>query len=136
MGDKKEINHWCVLCGTGYHACDTCNKEKTFTPWRALTDTIEHYKIFMILKEYNNNLINREQAKEALSNLDLSGKENYKESAKQVLEDIYADVAMESMPVETLIKKKTRKSIKTNIENENISEENLFSEEDGLNNYE
>jgi len=83
MEHEKEINHWCVLCGTGYHACDTCNKEKTFTPWRALTDTIEHFKIFMVLKDYNNKLINRKQAQELLSTLDLSGKENYKESSKK-----------------------------------------------------
>lgn len=127
MKNRKEINHWCVLCGTGYHACDTCNKEKTFTPWRTLTDTIEHYKIFMVLKDYNNKMINREQAKELLSNLDLSGKETYKDSAKKVLSDIYIDTAFVSP--EALSKKKTHKSNKTNVENETVSEEILVSEE-------
>lgn len=113
MEHGKEINHWCVLCGTGYHACDTCNKEKTFTPWRTLTDTIEHYKIFIVLKDYNNKLISRDKAKELLSTLNLSGKENYKESAKKVLADIYTD----SFP-----KRKPYKSSKMNIENKTVPE--------------
>ena len=50
---SKEINHWCVVCGKGYHACDSCNETKSFTPWRALTDSIEHFKIFTVLKDFN-----------------------------------------------------------------------------------
>lgn len=123
MEHGKEINHWCVLCGTGYHACDSCEKEKTFTPWRTLTDTVEHYKIFTILKEYKNKLIDRDRAKELLSSLNLSGKENYKESAKKVLADIYMNVNTEPVNADTSTKRKTRKSVKQNTENETIPEE-------------
>lgn len=129
MERNKEINHWCVLCGTGYHACDSCNKEKHFTPWRTLTDTIEHYKIFTILKDYNNKLINREQAKELLSGLDLTGKDNYKASAKKVLEDICTDDVVDVptlVDTELVPKRKSRKSIKAEtdaeIENETVTE--------------
>lgn len=120
MGHGKEINHWCVLCGTGYHACDSCSKEKTFTPWRTLTDTLEHYKVFIILKDYNNKLIDRDRAKELLSGLDLSGKENYKESAKKVLTDIYVEDTF-TKPSQS---RKSRKSVKENteIENETVPE--------------
>ena len=69
---SKEINHWCVVCGKGYHACDSCNETKSFTPWRSLTDTIEHFKLFTILKDYNNKLIDKKEAKKMLSNIDLS----------------------------------------------------------------
>ena len=129
MEHGKEINHWCVLCGTGYHACDSCNKEKTFTPWRTLTDTIEHYKIFTILKDYNNKLVDRDKAKELLSYLDLSGQENYKESSKKVLADIYMNVDTKLDSADTFTKKKSRKPAKSNAENENNSEEILLSEE-------
>ena len=122
MEHGKEINHWCVLCGTGYHACDSCSKEKTFTPWRTLTDTIEHYKIFTVLKDYNNKLIDRDRAKELLSGLDLSGKENYKESSKKVLADIYMEVNVESANIVNSQKRKPRKSINSNIKNESVPE--------------
>lgn len=91
MNTGKKINHWCVLCGTGYHSCDLCNSSTAFTPWRALTDTLEHFKIFMILKDYNNRQIDRKNARELLSAFDLSGRENYKDSAKSVLADIFQD---------------------------------------------
>lgn len=129
MEHRRETNHWCVLCGTGYHACDTCNKVKSFTPWRTLTDTIEHYKIFMILKDYNNKIINREQAKELLLKLDLSDKDTYKDSAKNILVDIYAETIIENDNVDTLSKRKARKSNKIDLENEIMPSEISTSEE-------
>lgn len=90
MEENQKINHWCVVCGKGYHACDSCNKERSFTPWRVLTDTIEHYKIFMILKNYNNQLISKESAQEKLLSMDLTDMEFFKESAKKVLNQIFS----------------------------------------------
>ena len=122
MEDGKKINHYCVVCGVGYHACDSCVKEKTFTPWRTLTDTIEHFKIFMVLKDYNNKMIDRDQAKNLLSNVDLSGKENFKDSIKRLLADIYFDSNEEIDNEETPIKKKPRKYKKQYLENETMPE--------------
>ena len=92
---SKEINHWCVVCGIGYHACDSCNEIKSFTPWRSLTDTIEHYKLFLILKDYNNKLIDKKEARRLLSNIDLSEKDSFKDSSKKVLEDILKEDIVE-----------------------------------------
>lgn len=83
------------MCGTGYHACDSCEKEKAFTPWRTLTDTIDHYKIFMVLRAYHNQEIGRTQARQMLSFLDLSDRKQYKDTARKILADIYADPAIE-----------------------------------------
>lgn len=96
MKAERKINHWCVLCGAGYHACDSCEKESAFTPWRTLTDTIDHYQIFMVLRAYHNQEIDMIQAREMLSHLDLSDREQYKASAKKVLADIYAGQTAES----------------------------------------
>ena len=90
---SNKINHWCVVCGTGYHACDTCDEIKSFTPWRALTDTVEHYQIFLILKQFNNGIIDKEEAKSMLSGLDLSKRDTFKESAKNVLNEIFKEEA-------------------------------------------
>lgn len=84
----KEINHWCVVCGRGYHACDACDKTKSFTSWRSLTDSMEHFKIFTVLRNYNNKLIDKEEAKRLLSDIDLSDKDSYKDSAKRLLDEI------------------------------------------------
>ena len=87
----EKINHWCVLCGTGYHACDTCDEIKSFVPWRKLTDTVMHYQVFTVLRDYVNKLISKAEAKEMLSRLDVSDRDNYKDSAKKVLDEIFAE---------------------------------------------
>lgn len=106
---EKEINHWCVLCGKGYHACDTCSKEKSFTPWRALTDSIEHYKIFMVLKDYNNKLITKDEAKKMLANVNLADKDTYKENVKSLLKDIFEDEILEAKSEKRRQSKYTKK---------------------------
>lgn len=112
---SKEINHWCVVCGRGYHACDSCNETKSFTPWRTLTDSIEHFKIFTVLKDFNNKLISKKEARELLSNVDLSDKDSFKDSAKSVLAEIYKDDVVET--------KTTRKKNKVVAETE-VTENN------------
>ncbi len=102
---SKEINHWCVICGNGYHACDTCNEIKKITPWKKLTDTIEHYKIFTVLKDYNNKVINKREAKKMLSGIDLSGRENFKESAKNLLNDIFGVMENNDKEVDNIVTK-------------------------------
>lgn len=84
----EKINHWCVVCGKGYYACDSCNETKTFSPWRTLTDSIEHFKIFTILKDYNNKIITKDEAKELLSSLNINDKESFKESSKKLIDEI------------------------------------------------
>ena len=91
MENNKIINHWCVLCGAGYHSCDACSRERSFLPWRTLTDTAEHYKIFMVLKDYNSGRLDKASAREMLEGLDLTGKEYYRDGAKRVLADIGMD---------------------------------------------
>ena len=105
---SNKINHWCVVCGKGYHACDSCNETKSITPWRSLTDTVEHFKLFTVLKDYNNKLIDKTEARKLLSNIDLSGKDSFKDSAKNVLEDILKDDVVEPKKM----KKRYDKSVK------------------------
>lgn len=116
----KEINHWCVVCGKGYHACDTCDEIKSFTPWRALTDTPEHYKLFLVLKQFNNKLIDKDEAKAMLANIDLTGRESFKESAKNVLDEIFKD---------ELVARKTSKKKPVKTEDIEVEVESTKSEE-------
>ena len=87
----KEINHWCVLCVKGYHACDSCQDVRLFTPWRALTDSIDHFKIFMTLKDYNNGFVSKDEAREFLSQVNISDKDTYKESSRRLINEILRD---------------------------------------------
>ena len=99
---SNKINHWCIICGTGYHACDSCDSMKSFTPWRAIADTVDHYKIYVIIKQYKSNLITKEEARNMLLNIDLTGMENFKESVKNRLNEILK----EEIPIRKQSKKK------------------------------
>lgn len=85
---SKEINHHCIICGKGYHACDSCDEVKTFTPWRTMTDTIEHFQLYMVLQDYINKRITKAEAKKELSNFNLSEKDSFKDSAKNAINEI------------------------------------------------
>ena len=46
------INAHCAICGCGYYLCKSCQDQKKIKPWRSVTDTIEHYKIYMAIYGY------------------------------------------------------------------------------------
>lgn len=87
----QEINHYCIICGKGYHACDSCAEVKTFQPWRVLTDSSEHWKIYMTIKDFNDGIISKDEAAKQLQNCDLTGRERFKPSAKASIDKILSD---------------------------------------------
>lgn len=62
MINNKQPNHKCVLCGAKYHACDSCFEIKTYTPWRTVCDTFNHYLIWGIIRSYKTGILSKEQA--------------------------------------------------------------------------
>lgn len=58
----QKLDHKCIICGTMYHACDTCQKIKTYTPWRTLCDTQEHYQVLLDIRSYDSGILTREEA--------------------------------------------------------------------------
>lgn len=85
---ERPVNHWCAVCGKGYFACDSCLKNTSFTPWRSLTCTAGHFQIFMVLQDYRNQRITRSEARELLWGNSLSGREDFKDSIKTLLDEI------------------------------------------------
>ncbi|MCJ7836030.1 hypothetical protein MUB23_11620 [Cuneatibacter sp. NSJ-177] len=68
----SELNHRCLICGRRYHTCDDCLKKHSFTPWRSITDTKEHYQLFLLLCDYRDGYLSRKAAREKLSRIDFS----------------------------------------------------------------
>lgn len=85
---SEKINHWCIICGKGYYACDACSRIKNFTPWRTLADSAPHFQIYMIIRDYNNKKLSRQEARDALLKTDLSDMDSFKESARTALSEI------------------------------------------------
>lgn len=84
---ETNINAHCSICGKGYHLCKTCQDQKKIRPWRSVTDTVEHYKIYMAIHGYTISG-NREQAKKDLQGCDLSGLDHFNADIKNAIEEI------------------------------------------------
>ena len=54
--DNKKHNSFCAICGKSYYYCNSCKDTAHLYPYKILTDTSEHYKVFMIIRGYNNGL--------------------------------------------------------------------------------
>lgn len=97
----QNLNHECIICGVKYHHCDDCAKMKTFTPWRVICDTSEHYQILLIIKDYQANEITKDEAKDQLSiiGITLADISDFKDSVKSVLNDILSEDIVEEVVV-------------------------------------
>ena len=87
---SQELNATCDICGKKYHVCNSCKEAKSFTPWRTVTDTMQHYLIFLALSEYTKTK-DKEKAKEELSKCDLSELDTFNENIKTVIKEIMAE---------------------------------------------
>lgn len=113
---SEHLNHQCSICGKKYHFCLDCGNAKSFTPWRTIVDTIEHYKIFIIIRDYVNKNINKSEAKLQLNKLDLSEIDIFVPEIKIVIEDILKE--------EVVVKKINKKS-KTHVNSIDIPKSNI-----------
>lgn len=82
MGEYN--NSFCRICGTPYHRCN-CKSENS---WRKVVDTAEHYKVFCVIRDYSNGVIDANKANALLGKLDLSDKDSFRENVKEVLGEI------------------------------------------------
>lgn len=108
---KENLNATCSICGKKYHMCVTCSEVKSFMPWRTIVDTVNCYKIFLILRDYTNKAKTKESAKADLEKCDLSGISIFIPEVKSTIEEILKE--------ETKIKKIKTLSME---EKDNVSE--------------
>lgn len=59
----------CIICGKKYKTCLSCRDLDVIKPWRNIVDDVTCYKIFLVLSQYNNKAINKEDAQKQLSNI-------------------------------------------------------------------
>lgn len=115
---SENINSYCKICNVGYHVCNTCLNQKTFKPWRTVVDSIEHYKIYLVIHNYTISK-DKNQAKLELQNCDLSGLQNFRPEIKSVIEEIMADPKKNK---KTSLKPENMEEVEIEVE-KNITEE-------------
>ena len=106
---SQELNATCDICGKKYHICSSCKEVKSFTPWRTVTDTMQHYLIFLALSEYTKTK-DKEKAKEELSKCDLSELDTFNENIKTAIKEIMAEGK------EKIVETVSEETVKENVE--------------------
>ena len=113
---NKNNNVKCIICGKGYHVCRSCKDKLAVAPYKLLTDTSEHYKVYQVVNAYRGKVYTKEEAREVLKNIDISDKDTYLDSVKKILDEIL-EVEKKTNKVEDIDKNnviKPKKYVKSN----------------------
>ena len=84
---KNKYNATCAICGTPYHMCMSCGKDKGLV-WKRFCDTPEHYKIYQLVHGYTTGLYTKAEAKRKLKNIDTSDIDELRSHIRDILMDI------------------------------------------------
>lgn len=88
----------------------SCQDSK-INPWRSIVDSVEHYKIFIIIRDYENGYIDKNEANRLLNQRDLIGLENFVPEIKIIINDILKNDSK-------TLKNKTKNNVNSNISDE------------------
>lgn len=120
---SEQINAYCTVCGNGYHLCLSCKDKMKLQPWKAFTDTAEHYKIHQIIHGFSTKVYTKDEVRSKLKNVDLSDLETFKPNIKAIIKDVLKEESIEpsvQMDVPVASRKKNYKVNKVEV-NENTN---------------
>ena len=84
---EKPANARCSICGRGYRLCRSCLKRDALKSWRSVTDTMEHYKIYLAIHGYTLSQ-DKTAAKDELCRCDLSELKTFKPEIQAAIKEI------------------------------------------------
>jgi hypothetical protein len=87
----------CIICGKEYSYCPKCRKDKDKPVWMFTFDSQNCHDIYQVLIDEQYGHITEAEAKAKLQKLDLSGKANFDEATRTLVEKImnYSGVVSE-----------------------------------------
>lgn len=83
----NKLNAKCAICGTPYHMCMSCGKDKGLV-WKRFCDTPEHYKIYQVVHGYTTGLYTKAEADKKLKNIDMSDIDELRPNIREILVSI------------------------------------------------
>lgn len=110
MSEKTRI---CAVCGNQYEYCPHCNKDKDKPTWMFCFHDQNCHDIYDVTSKYEDGQISANEAKESLSKLDLSKKDNFGTSYKNAISKILSEADVNTKVEETEPEKKIVKKTST-----------------------
>lgn len=80
----NKLNAKCAICGTPYHMCMSCNKDKGLV-WKRFCCCPEHYKIYQVVHGYTTGLYTKAEADKKLKNIDTSDIDELRPNIREIL---------------------------------------------------
>ena len=80
----------CIVCGKEYSVCRSCKDVKEYRPWRTVCDTIECYKLFLVVSGYNNGQIVKNDARKQLAKIKYDI-DDLGDGMQKIIKDILAE---------------------------------------------
>lgn len=98
----------CAICDAEYSYCPNC---AGYHGWRFYTDTREHYQIYMIIKQYTNGVLNKEEARIAFQDIGITDDSNLHGLKEDIIKAIKDIVTIDDkIDEKKTVLKKTKKS--------------------------
>lgn len=115
MSDKTRI---CSVCSAKYEYCPHCNKDKDKPTWMFCFHDKNCHDIYDITSKFENGAITADDAKEALSKLDLSKQSDFGTSYKNAITKIMsmANIETKTEEIETVKKIVKKTSTKRKVQ--------------------
>lgn len=112
MAEKH--NATCKICGKSYYACMSCADTMKLHPFKSFTDTVEHFKVFQVVRGLSTGVYTKDEAKEKFKNIDLSDIEFFRPHIKDIIKDvlkedevIVEDIAIDEVETDKVVVKST-----------------------------
>ena len=83
---SEQLNAVCSICNNRYHVCNTCKSIQTLKTWRTVADTIDCYKIYMLIHDYKNGTLTKEDTHRKLAECTLP--QTFQPHIKAVVDEI------------------------------------------------
>lgn len=103
----NKLNAKCAICGTPYHMCMSCGKDKGLV-WKRFCCCPEHYKIYQVVHGYTTGLYTKAEADKKLKNIDTSDIDELRPNIREILvgimgNDKKVEPVVESVDVEASV---------------------------------
>lgn len=79
----------CICCGKTYDLCIHCPTDVGYTPWRSMHCSVDHFKIFELVRDYVNGKLPKDKILEMLAKTNTEGYERFNTQTSAVLRELF-----------------------------------------------